>query len=61
MDVMRAYARGAPVRIIGANTTGDPQYWYVLASSPIRTVNDLVGKTIAYASNGHPANIMPST
>ena len=40
------------MRIIGANTTGDPQYWYVLASSPIRTVKELVGRTIAYASNG---------
>jgi NitT/TauT family transport system substrate-binding protein len=52
MDAMRAYARGAPVRIIGANTTGDAQYWYVLASSPIRAVNDFVGKIIAYATNG---------
>jgi NitT/TauT family transport system substrate-binding protein len=51
-DVMRAYSRGAPVRIIGANTTGDPQYWYVLASSPIHTVDELVGRTIAYATNG---------
>lgn len=51
-EVMRAYARGAPVRIIGANTTGDSQYWYVLTNSPIRTVNDLLSRTIAYASNG---------
>jgi NitT/TauT family transport system substrate-binding protein len=52
MDAMRAYVRGAPVRIIGADTTGDPQYWYVLASSPIQTVKDFAGKTIAYATNG---------
>jgi NitT/TauT family transport system substrate-binding protein len=52
MSVMRAYSRGAPVRIIGANTTGDAKYWYVLASSPIQTIKDFVGRTIAYATNG---------
>jgi ABC-type nitrate/sulfonate/bicarbonate transport system substrate-binding protein len=52
MSVLRAYSRGAPVRIIGANTTGDAKFWYVLASSPIRTVKDFVGRTIAYATNG---------
>jgi NitT/TauT family transport system substrate-binding protein len=52
MSVLRAYSRGAPVRIIGANTTGDAKFWYVLASSPIRTVKDIVGRTIAYATNG---------
>jgi ABC-type nitrate/sulfonate/bicarbonate transport system substrate-binding protein len=52
MSVMRAYSRGAPVRIIGANTTGDAKFWYVLASSPIQTLKDFVGRTIAYATNG---------
>ena len=52
MDVLRAYARGAPVRIIGANVTGATNYWYVRTASPIQTIKDLVGKTIAYATNG---------
>jgi ABC-type nitrate/sulfonate/bicarbonate transport system substrate-binding protein len=52
MAAMRAYSRGAPVRIIGANTTGATNYWYVLKTSPIQTVKDIVGKTIAYATNG---------
>jgi NitT/TauT family transport system substrate-binding protein len=52
MEVLRAYARGAPVRIIGANMTGATSYWYVLTTSPIQTIKDLVGKTIAYAKNG---------
>ena len=56
MDAMRAYVRGAPVRIIGANITGDPQYWYVLASPPIQTFKDFAGKTIAYATNGSPSH-----
>src|SRR5262245_64821226 len=52
MSAMHDYSRGAPVRIIGANLTGAPAYWYVLATSPIRTIQDLVGKTIAYATHG---------
>lgn len=52
MAAMRAYARGTPVRIIGANVTGATNYWYVLATSPITTIKDIVGKTVAYATNG---------
>jgi ABC-type nitrate/sulfonate/bicarbonate transport system substrate-binding protein len=52
MDALRAYARGDRVRIIGANVTGATSYWYVLKTSPIQTIKDLVGKTIAYATNG---------
>jgi NitT/TauT family transport system substrate-binding protein len=48
MGVLRAYAKGAPLRVIGANTTGTPNYWYVRATSPIKTIKDIDGKTIAY-------------
>jgi NitT/TauT family transport system substrate-binding protein len=51
-EVLRAYVRGQPVRIIGANVTGGHSFWYVLANSPIETIKDLIGKTIAYATNG---------
>lgn len=52
MQVMRAYAFGAPVRIIGASMAGSADYWYVLKSSPIQTFQDLAGKTVAYETNG---------
>jgi NitT/TauT family transport system substrate-binding protein len=52
MEVLRGYARGAPVRIIGANVTGTTNYWYVLKTSPIQTIKDLAGKTIAYGTSG---------
>jgi NitT/TauT family transport system substrate-binding protein len=48
IGVLRAYAKGAPVRVIGANMTGTANYWYVQANSPIKTVKDINGKTIAY-------------
>ena len=31
LGVMGAYAKGAPVRIIGAESTGEDSYWYVRA------------------------------
>jgi NitT/TauT family transport system substrate-binding protein len=50
VEVLRAYAtKSAPVRIIGANMTGSANYWYVADTSPIKTVKDLNGKTIAYS------------
>jgi NitT/TauT family transport system substrate-binding protein len=47
-----AFVKGAPVRIIGAEATGAADFWYALASSPIKTLQDTEGKTIAYSTNG---------
>ena len=48
-----AYAKGAPVRIISAGTTGTRDlFWYVPANSPIKTFKDVAGKTVAYSTNG---------
>src|SRR5438046_7850273 len=53
MGVLSAFSKGAPVRIIGAETTGASDlYWYVPAASPIKTLKDTEGKTIAYSTNG---------
>lgn len=53
MGVLSAYAKGAPVRIIGAETTGAADlFWYAAAASPIKTLKDTDGKTIAYSTNG---------
>ena len=55
---MRAFARGAPVRILlpGFTGTGD-LYWYVKADSPIKTVKDITdNNTIAYSTNGSSSN-----
>jgi NitT/TauT family transport system substrate-binding protein len=47
------FAKGAPIRIIGSEIIGAPDlYWYVPAASPIRTVADMEGKTIAYSLTG---------
>jgi NitT/TauT family transport system substrate-binding protein len=53
MGVLSAYSKGAPVRVLGAETTGAGDlYWYVKADSPIKTLKDTEGKTISYSTNG---------
>jgi ABC-type nitrate/sulfonate/bicarbonate transport system substrate-binding protein len=52
MSAMSAFTKGAPIRVIGAETTGGADYWYVPASSSIKTMKDTDGKTIAYSTNG---------
>src|SRR5207247_3952439 len=48
MGVLSAYSKGAPVRVIGAETTGAADlYWYVPSSSPIKSLKDTDSKTIA--------------
>ncbi len=48
-----AYAKGAPVRIIGSEMIGSPDtYWFVPANSPIQSLHDAAGKTISYSQNG---------
>jgi NitT/TauT family transport system substrate-binding protein len=53
MGVLSAFSKGAPVRIIGAETTGASDlYWYVPAGSPIKSLKDTEGKTIAFSTVG---------
>jgi ABC-type nitrate/sulfonate/bicarbonate transport system substrate-binding protein len=53
MGVLGAFSKGAPVRVIAAETTGAGDlYWYVRADSPIKTLKDTDGKTLAYSTNG---------
>ena len=53
MGVLSAYSKGAPVRVIGAETTGaNDLYWYVRTDSPIKSLKDTDGKTLAYSTNG---------
>ena len=47
-----AFAKGAPLRIIGASTIGSAVYWYVPANSSIRKLQDIAGRTLAYSTTG---------
>lgn len=56
--VLGAFAKGAPVRAIANSTTGaDDLFWYVPAASPIKTLKDAGGKTIAYSTTGSSTNL----
>lgn len=53
MGVLSAFSKGAPVRVLGAEATGGTDlFWYVKADSPIKSLKDTNGKTIAYSTNG---------
>ena len=55
---LRAFARGAPVRILLPAFTGTGDlFWYVKADSPLKTVKDVTASnTIAYSTSGSSSN-----
>lgn len=56
--VMGAFAKGAPVCILAAGTTGAGDlYWYVPADSPIKSFKDTDGKTAGFSSVGASTHI----
>ena len=53
LSVMGAFAKGAPIRVIGSEMTGAADlYWYVKADSPIKSLKDAEGKSIAFSTVG---------
>jgi NitT/TauT family transport system substrate-binding protein len=47
------FAKGAPIRIVSSEMTGAPDlYWFVPADSPIHTIEDMNGKTVAFSAVG---------
>ena len=52
LGAISAFAKHAPVRIVGAEATGAADYWYAKASSPIKTLQDTNGRTIAFSTQG---------
>jgi len=59
LGVMGAFAKNAPIRIIGASSTGSRElFWYVPASSPLKSLRDSKeGTTIAYSTTGASTHI----
>jgi NitT/TauT family transport system substrate-binding protein len=52
MGVLGAFEKGAPIRVIGTEVNSAGDYWYVAANSPIKTIRDADGATMAYSTNG---------
>ena len=56
--VMRAFSKGAPVRVLLPAFTGTGDlFWYVKADSPLKTIKDATAQnTIAYSTSGSSSN-----
>ena len=53
-----AFVKGAPIRIIGASSTGSQEvFWYNKSSSPVTRMQDAHGKTISYSTVGSSSHI----
>jgi NitT/TauT family transport system substrate-binding protein len=60
--VFGAFAKGAPLRIIGSEIIGGGDlFWYVPAASPVRTLRDIGERTIAYSTNGSASHSIVMT
>src|SRR5918998_1659380 len=55
---MGAFVKGAPIRAFANSMTGAAEFWYVPTNSPIKTIKDAGGKTIAYSTRGSSTNLM---
>ena len=53
-----AYGKGAPLRVIGASSTGSREtFWWVAAKSPLRSMREVDGQSIAYSTTGASSHI----
>lgn len=58
LGVLGAYAKGAPLRIIGQEGHGTPElFYYVRADSPIKSRADFGGHTISFSRPGSTTNL----
>jgi ABC-type nitrate/sulfonate/bicarbonate transport system substrate-binding protein len=56
-SVMAAFAKGAPLRVIGNASTGSSEFWYVAANSPVRRMKDAGHKTIGFSTSGSSSHM----
>jgi NitT/TauT family transport system substrate-binding protein len=60
--VFGAFAKGAPLRIIGSEIIGGGDlFWYVREDSGLRTLRDLDNRTIAYSTSGSASHTIVMT
>ena len=58
LGTVGAYAKGAPVRVIQAETTGAADlFWYAQPSSNIHSLKDAGGKTIGFSEPGSSTDL----
>ena len=52
LAVISAFVKKAPIKIAAAEITGLDAFWYAQSNTPIRSLEDLAGKKIAYSRPG---------
>ena len=57
LSVFGAFAKGGPVRILAGQMTGGADYWYVKGDSPIHSMKDAAGRSIAFSTSGASTNV----
>jgi NitT/TauT family transport system substrate-binding protein len=58
LGTLGAFSKGAPVRVIGASSTGSREtFWWVSAKSPLKSMREVNGETIAYSTTGSSSHI----
>jgi ABC-type nitrate/sulfonate/bicarbonate transport system substrate-binding protein len=58
LATLGAFAKGAPIRVVGSAMIGAAEFWYVPANSRIKSLKDAAGKKVAYAATGAASNLM---
>jgi NitT/TauT family transport system substrate-binding protein len=56
-SVMAAFARGAPLTVIGNASTGSSEFWYVPGKSPVQSMKDAAGKTVGFSTTGSSSHM----
>ena len=58
LSVMAAYDKGAPVRVISSEFIGAlDSFWYVRADSPIKSLKEAAGHTVAFSTTGSSSHL----
>ena len=59
LGAIGAWAKGAPIAIVSATSTGAGDiWWYVKADSPIHSIKDTNGKSVAFSRPGSSTNLL---
>jgi NitT/TauT family transport system substrate-binding protein len=59
LGVLGAFEKKAPLRVVSAQMTGAGDlFWYVRADSPIKSLKDANGKTMAYSRPGSSSHLI---
>jgi NitT/TauT family transport system substrate-binding protein len=56
--VFAAYVKGAPIRPVATSVTGSREiFWYVKSDSPVKSLKDAAGKTMAFSATGSSSHL----